>query len=68
MQPGPFGLRLVGMEHLKAGQSRGGQPGDLLVRHPGVPARPRVGQHRHAARRPDQADRADRVRARTGPT
>jgi hypothetical protein len=60
-EPGPFGIRLVGMEHLKAGQSYGGQPGDLLVRDPGVPARPRVGQHGHAARRPDQADGADGV-------
>ena len=33
-EPGSFGIRLVGMEHLKAGQSYGGQLGDLLVRDP----------------------------------
>jgi hypothetical protein len=49
------------MEHLQAGQTYGGQPGDLLVGHHGVAAGPRVGQHGDAAGRPDQADGAERV-------
>jgi hypothetical protein len=49
------------MEHLHPGQAYGGQPGDLLVGHQGVPARPRMGQHRDAAHAADQADRAARI-------
>ena len=49
------------MEHLHPGQTYGGQPCDLLVGHQGVPARPRMGQHRDAARAADQADRTARI-------
>src|SRR5712691_3276185 len=60
-QAGPFGIYLVGMEDLYAGQAYGGQPADLLVGHYPVAACPRVGQHRDAARDADQADRVDRI-------
>ncbi len=59
-EPAPFGIGLVGVADLHAGQAYGGQPGNLLVRHVRVPAGPRVGQHR------DAAGGATRPIARTG--
>src|SRR5271165_1269655 len=60
-EPGSFGSWLVGMEDLHPGQTRGGQPADLLVGDYPVAPRPRVSQHRDAAGVADQADRVDRI-------